>query len=194
MIKFLNEIISVNNSINNEYKTSNFFKHPFKKIWLNRERNKTIKLLDEITKDRSCLSMVIINEYAQLLADNVKPFGQYKHCRRAMRCGKDLALIIFEIELNKNNTLIISINPSNIDGSKATVNYSYLVNHKASVSFTDDDVEFININDWSLLEYFEFDEFSRNKDLQGDAIRNNACKYIIDDIIDYMKSIIYKEV
>lgn len=193
MVTFLNDIISINTAIINEYKTANFFKHPFKKIWLNKERSKIIKLVDTITNNKSSVPISVIIEYASILADNFKPFGQYGYCKRAMRCGKS-ALIIFEVNFDDDKTIIISVNPSDINGLKADINYSYLANHKAVMSFTDNDVEFINIDDWSLLDYFNFDEFNKNKDQYGDAIRNNACKYIIDDITEYMKSVIYKEV
>lgn len=193
MINFLSDIISVNNDIINEYKTSKFFKHPFKNIWLSKERNRLMKLVNFITSDNTSIPISIINEYAMLLSDNYKPYGQLKHCRRAMRCGKNLALIIFEINFNEQSSVVVSINPSSIDGTKASINYSYIVNHKPSLSFSDNDVNALNIYDKSLLEYFDFAEFANNEKL-GDAIRNNTCKYIIEDIVDYMKSIIYREV
>ncbi len=190
MKTLLSDIINTSKDIVAEYKNGKSFKSLRKRKAHNR-REGLLRDIDKLTKDKTCIPVEVVLEYGMILADNFKPFGQYSHCRRAVKSGNTVT-IIFEFNLTEEDIAIVSIHPANIDGNVAIVNYSYLKNKVPSFSFTDNNITILKTdNEVSLQSHAKSAEGFISE--RGAVVRNFTSKCIIDDITEYLKSIIYEE-
>ena len=190
MKTLLSDIIRTSRDIVDEYKLSKSFKS-LKKRKAIRRREELLKDIDKLTKDKTCIPIEIIVEYGNLLADNFKPFGQYAHCRRVVKSGESV-IMVFEFNLTEDDVAVVSIHPMNIDGSVALINYAYLKNKIPLFSFTDTNITILKSdNDAIILSNAESqDDYISER---STMVRNFTSKCIIEDITNYLKSMIYEE-
>lgn len=139
--------------------------------------------INELTNGNTSIPIKAINDYGLILAQNFKPFGQHEHCRRAIKAGPDISVIIFEFKINNNENIVVSFNPSDKDGLKSNVNYSCISYGKPSLSFSDSDVEIL-IDSEKCVDAREenFQSVSEKVIL----IKDLTTRCIIEDITKYL--------
>ena len=182
MSGIIQQFIDTSNNIIDTYKNSKIPEY-FKKQKMEENRKALAKDIDKLFDNNTAVPMKVLTEYALILFEEYKPFGTFKHCRRSIRVTPTSAVYIFEFDLDKESKVVVSFDPANEDGSKCNINYSLIVNGKPNLSFTDSNIEIIHNYD--------------NYDIELNTaalIRGSTAGCIIEDITEYLNSIIYKEV
>lgn len=174
------------NDIMEDYNSSKLPKY-FKKAKLNNRIEILYSKLNDLTKGHSCIDTSIICDYANILAKSENPFGQYLHCKRAISTD-NTAISIFEVNINENDIAMIYINPDNEDGSLCTINYSYISNGRAILSFTENKISILYDSD-----IYVDGKMSNDISEQGRIIKDYAARCIISDIDSYIKECIIKK-
>lgn len=178
----IEDFISASNDIIEVYKRSRVPKY-FKDKKLNENRDKLNNELQKLFNNGTSVPVKIITDYARIISDEYKPFGSYLNCRRSIKVGPASAVCIFEFEMEDNKKAVVSFDPANEDGSICTINYSYISNGKPLLSFTDSDISFI----------YNYESYNIETEIP-DKLKSGTTRCIINNITEYLKSIIYKEV
>lgn len=176
----LQDIITTANEITIANKTNNFIKRKS----IKKQKELLRKDISKLTQNGKSIPIQIISEYCKILSEEYKPFGQYLHCKRAISNNSSM-VIIFEFSLTTDDTVIASINSTNINESECFINYSYLKNKKPVISFTDSNITLLTIDDNNQI--------SLSLEDQVHMIKNSTVKCIIDDIEKYIDNILSKE-
>ena len=183
MDNIIKDFIDINNDIVTQYKESKSIGF-IKKIRFRKNTNELMKKVDRLFQDNT-VAVKIISNYAMVLSEEFKPYGTYLHCRRTLS-NKKSSISTFEFKIN-DSSLVVSIYPSNEDGSECAVNYSYIHNSKALLSFTDYNVKLLKFD--SVYSEDDIDIFDMGE--LACILRFLAANYIMNDIKEYLKSKIY---
>ena len=178
----IGEFISAANNIVEVYNRSRVPKY-FRDKKLNDSRDKLNNQLNNLFSNGTSVPVKIITDYARILSDEYKPFGSYLDCRRSIKVGPSAAVCIFEFEMEDSKKAVVSFDPANENGSICTINYSYISNGKPLLSFTDSNINFI----------YDYESYNVESEIP-DKIKSATARCIINNITEYLKSIIYKEV
>ena len=182
MENIIQEFINTSNDIIAVYKRSRVPKY-FKDRKLNTNRKLLEEDIHKLFDNNSSIPVKVITDYARVLTEQFRPFGSYNHCRRSIKAGPSAAVCIFEFETETDKKVVVSFDPANEDGSSCTINYSYIINGKPVLSFTDSDVKII----------YNYKTFNIETQVI-DIIKSTTAECIIEDITNFLQSIIYKEV
>lgn len=182
MGNIIQQFIDTSNNIVEYYNNSKVFKH-FKDQKLNSRRHALMEDVNKLLNYQESIPVKIITDYALVLIENYKPFGNHLNCRRCIKVPTSSAVCIFEFILDDGRNLVVSFDPANEDGSVCNINYSYIINGKPSLSFTDANISMIH----------NYENVSDDNHI-ADYLRNSTTKCIVKDINEYLRSVIYKEV
>lgn len=183
MANIIQEFIDALNTIN-DMKKNSMAPRFIKNTYYNEKKECLKNKINELTNGNTSIPVKVINDYGLILAENYKPFGQYKHCRRSIKASSDTSVIIFEFKMNDNENIVVSLNPLNHDGTKFNINYSCISNGKPSLSFTDNDIDILIDSEKCIDKYN-----SISMPEKVELIKDSTAKCIIEDITEYLDDI-----
>ena len=181
----IKQISDINADINLNYRNSKLPKF-IKNIIVSSKRKqlrKTIKKMESTTY----IPVVLLSNYIEILSYTYPPFGRYEDCFKITPVNEDKGLYaaIFEIKLENDKLLIVSLAPVDENNNQFMITYKLASEGKVIVSFTDESVTSLEIKDLINLTKTDFksqDEYQYCRDIFCDTVIDNISKYLYDMI------------